>query len=94
MSAVSHASPIKWSVRALCCAELRGLELAPSSLASVPRMGGLALVRSGDEVLERLGLAQSTAGASLHHLALVTAAECAVALVGMAVTTPQFERLS
>ena len=80
-------------VRALCCAELRGLELAPSSLASVPRMGGLALVRSGDEVLERLGLAQSTAGASLHHLALVTAAECAVALVGMAVTTPRFERL-
>ena len=65
MSAVSHASPIKWSVRALCCAELRGLELTPSSLASVPRMGGLALVRSGDEVLERLGLAQSTAGASL-----------------------------
>ena len=94
MSVVSHASPIKWSVRALCCAELRGLELAPSSLASVPRMGGLALVRSGDEVLERLGLAQSTAGASLHHLALVTAAECAVALVGMAVTTPRFERLS
>ena len=33
-------------------------------------------------------------GASLHHLALVTAAECAVALVGMAVTTPRFERLS
>ena len=57
-----------------------------------PKLAGL--VRSGDEVLERLGLAQSTAGASLHHLALVTAAECAVALVGMAVTTPRFERLS
>ena len=27
VSLASHASPIKWSIRALCCAELRGMEL-------------------------------------------------------------------
>ena len=69
---LSHASPIKWTVRALLCAEMRGMvcrdcaEIARraieqtfpsaiceqvfdrSSLRHAPRLGGLALVRSGD----------------------------------------------
>ena len=66
---LSHASPIKWTVRALLCAEMRGMVCRDcaenarraieqtfirnqvfdrSSLRHAPRLGGLALVRSGD----------------------------------------------
>eukprot|EP00439_Symbiodinium_sp_Y106_P052164 s3822_g6.t6 len=55
MELLHGLSPIRYAIEALCVAELRGLDLARSA-ADAPRMGGLALVRSGDEVLRRLGV--------------------------------------
>ena len=80
-------------MQGLCCAELRGLELERSSLADAPRMGGLALVTSGDQVLERLGLKEQSCGACLARLATVLAVEVGVAFVGLALTRPRFQRM-
>ena len=91
--AVGHASPIKWAVQGLCCAELRGLELERSTLSDAPRMGGLALVTSGDQVLERLGLREQSCGRCLANLAAVLGIEVAVAFVGLALTRPRFQRM-
>ena len=87
----SHLSPIKWSIRALCCAELRGLTLEKGSLSDAPRMGGLALVTSGDQVLQRLGLeAESAQGACL-SLARLLGLHLAAALVGLHLRRPRFQ---
>ncbi|CAE8721846.1 unnamed protein product, partial [Polarella glacialis] len=43
---------------ALCVAELKGMELA-RSVTDAPRMGGLALVRTGDEVLRVLDISSN-----------------------------------
>ena len=90
---ISLASPIKWCVEGLCCAELRGMELDRASLAEAPRMGGLALVTSGDQVLERLGLEGQSCGRCLARLGTVLGAEVGVALLGLALTRPRFQRL-
>ncbi|GMH63569.1 hypothetical protein TrRE_jg2812, partial [Triparma retinervis] len=50
---LKYASPIRWAIESLCCAEFRGLKL---SRKGRPSMGALALVNSGDQVLEALGL--------------------------------------
>eukprot|EP00931_Biecheleriopsis_adriatica_P042003 TRINITY_DN23943_c0_g1_i1.p1 TRINITY_DN23943_c0_g1~~TRINITY_DN23943_c0_g1_i1.p1 ORF type:complete len:639 (+),score=121.00 TRINITY_DN23943_c0_g1_i1:30-1946(+) len=55
MQMLQHLSPIRYAIEALCVAELGGMDLARSA-ADAPRMGGLALVRTGDEVLRRLGI--------------------------------------
>ena len=89
----SHASPIKWSIRALCCAELRGLELEQRSLKDAPRMGGLALVKSGDEVLQRLGLGEASTHASCACLGKLLVAQLVVAYAGLSLTRPRYARL-
>lgn len=91
---VAHASPIKWAIRALVCAELRGLELDERSLRDAPRMGGLALVKSGDEVLSRLGLGETTSAACCVRLARVLAAELALAYAALRLARPRFASLA
>ncbi|KAL1503969.1 hypothetical protein AB1Y20_010385 [Prymnesium parvum] len=85
---LSHASPIKWSVRQLCCLELRGMKLSRSA-RNAPRMGGLALVKSGDEVLERLGLAHESAAHCVRAQLSLLAVELALALCGLQLTQPR-----
>jgi len=53
LKALKGASPIRWAIESLCCAEFRGLKL---SRKGRPSMGALALVNSGDQVLDALGL--------------------------------------
>ena len=36
VQAVARASPLKWCIEGLCCAELRGLELDRASLSEAP----------------------------------------------------------
>ena len=90
---VRHASPIRWGIRGLCCAELRGMALDPASFRDAPRMGGLALVRSGDVALERLGLAHETSSRCAAKLAQTLCAELCVALMGLRLTRPRFQAL-
>jgi len=55
-------SPIKWTIEALCVSEFRDMEFAETdrkrwqALRDLPKMGGLALVKNGNQVLEALGL--------------------------------------
>lgn len=58
MEMMQSLSPIRYAIEALCVAELGGLDLARSA-ADAPRMGGLALVASGNEVLRRLDIHNS-----------------------------------
>lgn len=88
---LSHLSPIKWSIRALCCAELRELELESGSLSDAPRMGALALVTSGEQVLERLGLHDESVSRACGCLGALLAAQLAVALVGLHWRRPRFQ---
>ena len=87
--AAARLSPIRWSIRALCVAELRGLELEKASLASAPRMGGLALVSSGDQVLERLGLEHESAARCARSLGALLAAQLVVGAGALALTRPR-----
>jgi len=91
---LSHLSPIKWSIRALCCAELRGLELEKGSLSDTPRMGVLALVTSGEQVLERLGLQEETAAGSCRRLGMLLALQLGAALVGLHWRRPHFQAMA
>lgn len=90
---VQKASPIRWGIRGLCCAELRGMTLDSASFRDAPRMGGLALVRSGDVALERLGLAHETSPRCAARLAQTLGAELCVALIGLRLTRPRFQAL-
>ena len=55
MAALERTSVIRHAIEALIVSELDGVTLARSA-KDAPRMGGLALVRTGREVLERLGV--------------------------------------
>lgn len=91
---VGRASPIKWCIRALCCSELRGMELAKATLRDAPRVGGLALVSSGDQVLERLGLTDESTVNCARQLGWLVAAQFGVALVGQMLTQPRFRPMA
>jgi len=93
MRAVALTSPIRWCIRSVLCSELRGMALERSSLAGAPRMGALALVRSGDQVLDRLGLADETSGHACRNLGALTAAYLGAALVGQQIARPRFQTL-
>ena len=55
VAALERTSVIRHAIEALIVSELDGVTLARSA-KDAPRMGGLALVRTGREVLERLGV--------------------------------------
>lgn len=93
MRAVALTSPIKWVIRSVMCSELRGMQLVRSTLSGGPRMGGLALVRSGDQVLERLGLQDETAAHASARLGMLTGAYLLAALVGQQLARPHFQTL-
>lgn len=86
MELLHGLSPIRYAIEALCVAELRGLDLARSA-ADAPRMGGLALVRSGDEVLRRLGVTNDFE-MCVDWLLRLSALHLLVAAVALAVNAP------
>eukprot|EP00814_Leptocylindrus_danicus_P009669 CAMPEP_0116011248 /NCGR_PEP_ID=MMETSP0321-20121206/4461_1 /TAXON_ID=163516 /ORGANISM="Leptocylindrus danicus var. danicus, Strain B650" /LENGTH=748 /DNA_ID=CAMNT_0003480457 /DNA_START=81 /DNA_END=2327 /DNA_ORIENTATION=- len=88
-------SPIRWAIEALCIAEYRGMEFARlkkgffrTLLTDVPRMGGLALVENGDQVLDALGLAGKSWEDSMWALAKLTGANLLLCLFGLSFCSP------
>lgn len=86
MEMMHTLSPIRYAIEALCTAELGGLDLARSA-ADAPRMGGLALVKSGDEVLRRLGVTNNFE-TSAEWLLRLSALHLVIAAIALA-TQPQ-----
>ena len=80
---VASLSPIKWGVSWLIDREFRGATLGRGT---GPRLGGLASVVTGDQVLERLGLAatrpHAAALVSLGAIHLLVAAVCSAVRSG------------
>lgn len=90
MRALRGLSPIRHAIEALCISELGGMRLARNA-ADAPRMGGLALVRSGDEVLRRLEIVGTFEGGLL-RLAALTALHLAIAAVALVAARPRSSR--
>ena len=90
-------SPVRHAIEALCLTELKDLPFARmkggwiKQIAEGPKMGGLAGVHSGNDVLEKLGiLTEFTETLSmLATLALLHLLAAAVALI---VAAPRFAR--
>jgi len=99
---VQALSPVGAAIRTLLPAELSGahLDRGALSLRHAPRLGALALVKSGDEVLFRLGLGpdvqkgrrkgSGTWSAGIVRLALISVVNLAVAALGSYATRPRF----
>lgn len=90
-------SPIRWAIEALCVAEYRGMEFAKPKkgffrtlVNDAPRMGGLALVQNGDQVLDALGLTDRTWEDSMWALAKLTGANLIFSLLGLSFCGPSF----
>jgi len=87
MRGLRMLSPIRHAIEGLCVAELGGLRLARNA-ADAPRMGGLALVATGDEVLRRLEVFSSFEQ-SLGLLVALVFLHLAVAAMLLAVGGPR-----
>ena len=52
-------------------------------LRDLPKIGALALVKNGDQVLEELGLAKETYTSAMLHLAALSAANLLLSWLGL-----------
>jgi hypothetical protein len=96
LEALKQLSPIAFAVKAACLAEFRGREFqrpddetrnifsrGSAVLKDLPKMGALALVKNGDQVLEELGLAKETYKSAMWHLATLSVANLLVSWLGL-----------
>jgi hypothetical protein len=96
VEALKQLSPIEFAVKAVCLAEFRGREFqrpegesrnffsrGNAVLKDLPKMGALALVKNGDQVLEELGLAKDTYKSAMLHLATLSAANLLLSWLGL-----------
>ena len=79
------ASPIRWAIESLACAEFRGMKL---SRVGRPSMGALSLVRSGDQVLEALGLGSEQWIDGVKKLAKLGGVEMLVSIAAQHIMRP------
>ena len=92
------SSPIKWAVEALCVAEFRGIEFVKQTrrgifrtlVSDAPKMGALALVQNGDQVLDALGLTNITWESSMKALGKLTGVNLLLAFLGLTFCGPKF----
>lgn len=87
---LKRCSPFAYAIEALCLGEYPGMEFERQSgwfgrIRDLPRMGGLAMVRNGDQVLEALGLQDKGYVRVMQHLGVLSAAYLAVSWLGMLV---------
>eukprot|EP00931_Biecheleriopsis_adriatica_P049823 TRINITY_DN28829_c0_g1_i1.p1 TRINITY_DN28829_c0_g1~~TRINITY_DN28829_c0_g1_i1.p1 ORF type:complete len:630 (-),score=111.55 TRINITY_DN28829_c0_g1_i1:25-1914(-) len=90
MLAMRAISPIRYALEALCHAELDGAELKPSP-GEAARLGGLAMARSGDAVIMRLGI-QHTYQEAVVRLVALFVFHLVIAVLIMAFLQPTFRR--
>jgi len=96
VSALKAISPVNYAVRALCIEEFSGatFELpesnkfnvfmrARNTLRDLPNIGPLALVKSGDQMLNFLGLADKTYEGAMWHLVHLSLANLLISWMGL-----------
>mmetsp|Transcript_11550 Transcript_11550/g.16838 ORF Transcript_11550/g.16838 Transcript_11550/m.16838 type:complete len:186 (-) Transcript_11550:44-601(-) len=87
-------SPISLAVESLLVAEYKGAKFDEDGkrwkLRDLPRMGALALVKDGDQVLDALSLGDKTYYGVMKNLAKVSAFNLLASWVGLAFFGPKF----
>jgi ABC-2 type transporter len=89
LQALKFFSPIAAAVEASMVAEFSGMKFAMSSILDMqrfrdlPRMGGLAFVRSGDETLYALGLGAVRFDAVISHMTTLVFVNFALSWLGL-----------
>ncbi len=97
MEWIKMFSPIKWAIEALVTAEFRGMTFEKDrdfwgNLKQLPRMGGLALVRDGDEVLDALGLGNANYDEIMKNMAKLSGVFLVFSWLGLAFGGPRFQQ--
>ena len=82
-------SPFAYAIEALCLGEYPGMSFRESKgwfsrVRDLPRMGGLAMVENGDQVIEALGLAKQTYSKAMKHLGVLCTGYLVLSWVGLA----------
>jgi ABC-type multidrug transport system ATPase subunit len=87
---MKHFSPFYFAIEALCLGEYPGMQFDTAGrggwfqrFADLPRMGGLAMVRNGDQVIEALGLADKNYAVIMKQLAMLSLGNLAVGWLGL-----------
>ena len=98
MEWIKMFSPIKWAIEALVTAEFRGMKFEKDRdfwgrLKDLPRMGGLAMVSDGDEVLDALGLGTAKYDEIMGNLALLSGVYLMLSWLGLAFGGPKFQTM-
>ncbi|KAL7544414.1 hypothetical protein ACHAWF_007800 [Thalassiosira exigua] len=89
-------SPIKWAIEALVTSEFRGMVFDQrdrdwmGTLRDLPKMGGLAMVRDGDDVLSNLGLSEAEYSNIMQNLAILSGAYLLMSWLGLSYFGPSF----
>jgi hypothetical protein len=86
------------AIEALCIAEFKGMRFDDSGekwrLRDLPKMGGLALVQNGDQVLEALALDQKAYGGMMTKLAALSAFNLFLSWIGLTFSGSSFSSTS
>ena len=96
MELIKMGSPIKWAIEALVTAEFRGMKFDKDrdfwgNVKELPRMGGLALVKDGDEVLDALGLSNAVYSEIMQKLSILSGVYLLFSWIGLAFGGPKFQ---
>lgn len=96
VEALKCLSPVAYAIKAVCIKEYSGMEFQDPSgqtknmflrgrnvLRDLPKMGALALVKNGDQVLKELGLGNETYSGAMRHLILLSAANLIISWIGL-----------
>ena len=97
VKALKQISPINYAIKATCVAEYKGMEFGTSkkksrwniftraynALKDLPKMGGLALVKNGNQVLKELGLEKDTYSSAMRHLAVLSLTNLVISWIGL-----------
>ena len=96
VEALKQLSPIAYAIQAVCIAEYRGMVFDDPQakqgnpftrgrrlLRDLPKMGALALVQNGDQVLDELGLGKVDYNGAMKHLAILSVANLLLSWIGL-----------
>ena len=96
---LKRLSPFASAIEALCLGEYPGMlfdasKTLFSKVRDLPKMGGLAMVQNGDQVIEALGLADKTYGNAMQHLAVLCGGYLMLSWIGLALQNwlPKMQR--
>jgi ABC-type multidrug transport system ATPase subunit len=102
MQILGFFSPIKWAIESLVTAEFSGMIFEDDStnkhnsrglwgrLQDLPKMGALAFVKNGNDVLANLGLGKATYTELMTHLCLLSGIYLTISWIGLSFFRPTF----